>query len=395
MRVIICGAGIAGLTLACRLAEAGLDVLLVERAKRLRGEGYMIDLFGSGWDVAERMGLTAQLKAFRYKIPQVAWINRAGRTVANIDYDRVARLMDGRLMSLMRGDLEQILFNNLPHTVVAQFNRPVQTFRERGQFVEVEFEDGTTEWADLLIGADGVHSTIRHQLFGHESQFLRHLPYQSAAFTFEDRVIHDSLGGQFKLMATPGRQAGFYPLRFGRVAAFFAHVSSTILLPADPLEALSRIYSDLGWVIPAAIERAARRGVYCDNVIQVEAPNWSRGRVALVGDACQAVSLLAGQGAALAMAGAYILAEELERCSDIDEALRSYAARLQPAVAEKQATGRRTASWMIPSTSLQLATRNVAIGLANLPALSGLLGRMFLTGRESVFEQMIRPCERL
>jgi 2-polyprenyl-6-methoxyphenol hydroxylase-like FAD-dependent oxidoreductase len=89
--------------------------------------------------------------------------------------------------------------------------------------------------------------------------------------------------------------------------------------------------------------------LYYDQVAQIDMPQWSTGHVVLVGDACQAVSLLAGQGASLAVAGAHLLADELAGASDVPEALRRYHARLAPAVAAKQAAGRRTAEWFCPA----------------------------------------------
>ena len=77
--------------------------------------------------------------------------------------------------------------------------------------------------------------------------------------------------------------------------------------------------------------------LYYDQVAQIEMPNWTRGRVALLGDACQAVSLLAGQGASLAVAAAYVLGTELRRTPTVPEALARYRSRLAPVVAEKQA----------------------------------------------------------
>jgi 2-polyprenyl-6-methoxyphenol hydroxylase-like FAD-dependent oxidoreductase len=124
--------------------------------------------------------------------------------------------------------------------------------------------------------------------------------------------------------------------------------------------------------------------VYFDAVAQIEMPRWHSGRVALLGDACAAVSLLAGQGASLGMAMAYVLAEELRKAGDIDAGIERYERRLKTELAKKQKGGRAAASSFLPMTRGQLFLRNLMLRAARLPLLSGLLTRLFLAGSESV-----------
>jgi 2-polyprenyl-6-methoxyphenol hydroxylase-like FAD-dependent oxidoreductase len=100
-------------------------------------------------------------------------------------------------------------------------------------------------------------------------------------------------------------------------------------------------------------------------VAQIEMPGWSHHHVVLVGDACQCVSLAAGQGASLAMAGAYILAEEMARHeNDLPRALLRYEARVKPAITNKQRAGRRTIKWFAPDSNFRIAIRDFAMRLA-------------------------------
>jgi 2-polyprenyl-6-methoxyphenol hydroxylase-like FAD-dependent oxidoreductase len=94
----------------------------------------------------------------------------------------------------------------------------------------------------------------------------------------------------------------------------------------------------------------------------------------LVGDAAYAVSLLAGQGASLAIAGPEALAVELAAGDGVTSALARWETRLRPLIERKQEAGRRTANWFIPSTPLRLWVRNAALNITNWPPLSGLLG---------------------
>ncbi|HEX8761972.1 MAG TPA: FAD-dependent monooxygenase [Pseudonocardiaceae bacterium] len=138
-------------------------------------------------------------------------------------------------------------------------------------------------------------------------------------------------------------------------------------LPEDTQQAVREMYSSLGWVAARALARCPTSSeLYYDQVAQTEIPQWSRQRVTLVGDACQAVSLLAGQGASLAIAGAYVLGEQLASSDSVDAALARYQHLWQPVTTEKQQVARRGARWFLPSSSLPLWLRSLVLRLTNL-----------------------------
>jgi 2-polyprenyl-6-methoxyphenol hydroxylase-like FAD-dependent oxidoreductase len=168
---------------------------------------------------------------------------------------------------------------------------------------------------------------------------------------------------------------GLYGLRDGRTAVFAVHRAADPSLPTDHRLELRRVYGSLGWVVPRALERCPDNSeLYYDQVAQIVMPDWSRGRVTLVGDACQAVSLLAGQGASLAIAGAYILGEQLANTESIEAALANYERVWQPVIDEKQRVGRRGAEWFLPTNTLQLTVRRTVLNLSALPVFDRLVG---------------------
>lgn len=385
MKAVICGAGIAGLTLAVSLAQKGWQVRIVDQGPAARAEGYMIDLFGSGYEAARRMQLLPRLAQLKYAFASIRWLNISGRTSARLPYRTLESLFDGRLMSLMRSDLERVLLEQLPPGVDLRFGVWVnQVFTPIGG-VEIHFSNGGVEQADVLIGADGIRSRIRDLVFGDGSSWFRYLGFHTAAFVVNDPKLCESLGGDLNLLTVPGRQIGLYPVREGNVAAFFVHRAADSPTSSSPIDALTKAYGDLGWHLPGLLEHAkALPGFLYEQVGQVVVPHWFRGRIALLGESCQAVSLLPGQGAALSMAAAFVLAEELTRDDDVKSALARYEHRVRPPLARMRRAGRKSADWLVPATAGKIAARDAAIRLASIRGLSRLLRPAVNAAREDV-----------
>jgi 2-polyprenyl-6-methoxyphenol hydroxylase-like FAD-dependent oxidoreductase len=390
MRVIICGAGVAGLSLGRWLAHNGWEVLIVERAEGPRNEGYMIDFFGAGYDAAELMGLIPRLEEVHYVPGRLVYVDKSGRPSSSVEYEVFSRLEKGRLMSFLRGDLERVLLEALPKAVEVRFKVTLHEIIEDGSGVRVTLSNGAHENADLLVGADGVHSRVRELVFGGERQFLRYLGYHTAGYVFQDQRISRELDRDFVNLTVPGRNVGIYPLRENRIASFFVHRASSPALPESPCAELRRMYGDLGWLVPSTLAQCTESsGVYYDQVVQVEMERWSHGRTTMIGDACCAVSLLAGQGASIAMASAYTLADELQHARAVEEALFRYEARLKPVVARTQRFGRRTARWVVPPDRWSIFLRNRVLNLARMPALSRLLRPVLAAGSEAIVHRQL------
>ena len=209
MKAIICGAGIAGLTMAWWLRRDGWDVTLLEKTEKLRGEGYMIDFFGSGWDVAERMGLVPQLQELRYPVQEVCWMDRRARTRAVLDVRLIGNILRGKYVTIARGDLERMLFDALPKTIEMKFGTSIDAISVGESGVEVRLTSGSIANADILVGADGIHSQVREKIFGPEARFFRFLGYHTAAFVFDDPEGANALGNEFKLMTVRVERWGF------------------------------------------------------------------------------------------------------------------------------------------------------------------------------------------
>jgi 2-polyprenyl-6-methoxyphenol hydroxylase-like FAD-dependent oxidoreductase len=289
----------------------------------------------------------------------------------------------GRLLSLMRSDIEQVLYEALPDTVGCRFDTSIDAVHSTSPVVHVTLSDGSQVTSDLLVGADGIHSQVRRLVFGPEEHFLRYLGYHTASFMFEDAQLAARIGNQFRMLSLPRRQVGLYAVGGPLLAAFFAHVSPSPARPTDPATELRRVYGDLNWHVPAVLAAAAHTAdIYYDVVAQIDMPHWRMGRAVVIGDAGYAVLLLAGQGAALAVAGGYLLARAVG--GQLDAELERFEAEFRPVVRAKQASGRRMVDFFVPPTEFHNRLRDAFLNAARLPALSRLLGMFFGPGLKTV-----------
>ncbi|MFC4075635.1 FAD-dependent monooxygenase [Salinithrix halophila] len=376
MKVLIVGGGIAGLTLADCLLQSGHEVILVEKAPKLRTEGYMIDFFGPGYEVAEKMGLLPELEAIHYPIQSVKFLHVQGEEKLSISYASLRSLFQGRHYNFMRESLERLLYQRVKGRIDFRFGTTIQSLAQDPDQVDVTLSDGSSITCDLMVGADGVHSKVRSLAFGEDRSPLNFLGYYTAAYVL-DKPWGDSKEDSFYMLTSPGRQVGVYPIDEKRLATFFLYKAPRLdqsITRETINRELQSHYGDLGWIVPellTACETAP--DLYFDEVSQVQMAEWKRGRVVLVGDACQAVSLVAGQGASMAMAGAYILSRELQREQNISIALQNYERLMQPPITKIQKSARRFASWFVPENRLTLWMRETTMQLAVKPLFKRLV----------------------
>jgi 2-polyprenyl-6-methoxyphenol hydroxylase-like FAD-dependent oxidoreductase len=385
MKAVICGAGVAGLALAARLSQGGWQVSVLESAPALRGEAYMIDLFGSGFEAATRMDLMGPLQQARHRFRGVNWLSASGRAQAHLAWRTLESLLDGRLISLMRNDLEHAVLEQLGPAVTVRFNAFVTQLLTPVGGVEVRLSSGDSEHADVVIGADGIHSRIRDLVFGDGGSWFRFMGFHTAAFAIAAPELHRELQEEISIVSAPGRQVALYPLRDGAVAASFVHRAANSAPPHSPLAALESAYGDLGWRVPEVLRLAKDLpSLLYEQMGQVVMAHWCRGRIGLLGDACQATAFLPGQGASLSLAAAYVLGEELCTGSDVKASLARYEHRVRPPLIQIRRSGRRAADWLVPASNTGLLARNGLIRLAGRPGLARLLRPVVEAAREDI-----------
>jgi 2-polyprenyl-6-methoxyphenol hydroxylase-like FAD-dependent oxidoreductase len=231
MRIAINGAGIAGPTLAYWLRHRGHDVLLVEEAAALRSGGYVIDFWGLGYDIAERMGLLQGIGERGYQVREVRLVDADGHRVGGFSTDVFGRLTQGRFTSLRRSDLSALIYGALGNSVETLFGDSIAGIEEHRDAVRVRFDRAPSRDVDLVIGADGLHSRVRQLVFGPQERFELPLGYHVAAFEVEGYRPRDEL--VYVSHAVPGRQVSRFSMRGDRT--LFLFVFRDEYIPRDRL----------------------------------------------------------------------------------------------------------------------------------------------------------------
>ncbi|WP_406411767.1 FAD-dependent monooxygenase [Streptomyces sp. NBC_01614] len=382
-KVLISGASIAGPALAFWLNRYGFAVTVVEKAGALRGGGYPIDVRGTALEVVRRMGILPRLQDAHIDLRRLTFLHEDGSEVASVNPHTVTGGVAGRDLEVRRGDLTSALYTAVRDDVEFLFNDSIDTLDQSGHGVDVTFRGGSRRTFDMVFGADGLHSRTREFLFGPEEQFHRYLGYCFAGFTMRNTF---GLSHEAVLWNTPGRAAVLYAVGdTDEVHAFlnFAHPEppyDAFRNPEAQRDLVAAVFADAGWEVPGML--AAMRDaddLFFDGVSQIRMPRWSSGRVALVGDAAYAPSLLTGQGSSLALVGAYMLAGSL---ADRDHAagFAAYEHKTREFVTVNQELVGEGDAALFPTTAPALELRNDMLrNLSTMPSPEGRPAHSALT----------------
>lgn len=378
--VLISGASIAGPAMAFWLQRHGFHPVVVEQAGAVRGGGYPIDVRGIAVDVAERMGVLPELRAARIRTRGMTLVAANGRPVrtiaAGVGEDEGSAEHD---VELPRGDLTSVLYAHTRDDVEYVFDNSITGIEQRADGVEVTFRRGEPRTVDLVVGADGMHSNVRGLTFGADERFHRPLGYYFAAFSAPNEL---GLDHEALVYNSPGKMVGLNAVRDdGRVLAIFAFASPPLEYDTHDVEQqwmlMEKTFAGVRWEAPRLL-RLMREAddFYFDSAGQILMPGWTDGRVALVGDAGYAPSLLSGQGTSLALVGAYVLAGELAAAGgDHRIALPAYEREMRRYVERNQRVALVGARHLIPATRTQIWMRNHAMRLPQLFARANVLGK--------------------
>ena len=357
-RVLISGAGIAGLTSAIWLGRHGFRPVVVERAAGVRADGFIISFSHHSYRFAEELGLLPRLRATSAGIRASSYHDRYGSALLKLDYQR---LFDGvQVVQIMRDDMQTLLFDEAKELVEFRFGTEIEAIDQTGQHAEVTFNDGSSEVFDVVIGADGLHSAVRTLSFDPDEISHCHLGLGCAAFKL-DNVL--GLRHKFETHMERNRYMVVFNDRHDGLAAVF--VWQTDMSSPPPQEDRQAILCAAFDGAPSVTAQVldmfpADAGVYMDPVVQVMLPQWHSQRVVLLGDAAHCMTLLSGQGASAAFTGASRLCKALIDLPPV-AAFARYEQEQRPMVDAVQPLTRNAVKWYVPGSRWRELARDSAM----------------------------------
>ncbi|MEU8638271.1 FAD-dependent monooxygenase [Amycolatopsis sp. NPDC048633] len=343
-RVLVAGASIAGPALAHWLSRRGAEVTVVERAPELRPGGQAVDARGVAKEVIRRMGLDAAVRAARTETAGAHTVDAKGNVLETFSADDDGG--DGYIaeIEILRGDLSRVLHEDTRDEVEYVFDDRIAELTQDADGVDVVFASGDRRRFDLVVGADGLHSSLREMVFGPRERFVRHLGSVLAFYS-----VPNEFGLERWMLdhQEAGRSAGLRPLPDAtRAMAVLSFSAAEFDVDHRDVEAQKRLLRErmagFGWLTPQILAHLDDTpDFYLDQIAQVVLDRWSNGRVVLLGDAAFSSSPLSGGGTGLALVGAYLLAGELAATGwDPAAGFAGYERLMRPFVEANQEIGR-------------------------------------------------------
>lgn len=336
---IIVGGGIGGLCAAISLRKAGLEVKVYEQAAELRAVGAGLTIWANAIKALRRLGVADQVIRAGAKIERGELRTSSGRVLSRSHPGELEERFHEPTVALHRAELHEILLDALPKGTVS-LGAHCTGFEDDGESVAASFSSGQSERADLLVGADGIHSVIRRQLFPEvRPRYSGYTTWRGVVETRDEAALGTT-------SESWGCGARFGIVRVDRERVYWFSTANTPagqkLSPAENKSLLLKLFK--GWHHPVEqlIESTPAETILHNDIYDL-APmkSWSRGRVVLLGDSVHATTPNMGQGACMAIESSLALARCLSGGPDLSTSLHRYESERRPRTAWVTAQSRR------------------------------------------------------
>ncbi|MFE4543013.1 FAD-dependent oxidoreductase [Arthrobacter sp. NPDC056727] len=364
--VLISGAGIAGSSAAYWLARRGWNVTVVEKATAIRSSGNPVDVRGGAAAIAREMGIWAKLREQATRTERLVFVDRRGRVRAAIATRKSSDPEEE--VEIARADLAAALLESVHGQAEILHHESVTRLRQDRGGVDVEFMQVPPRRFDLVIGADGLHSNVRRIAFGPEADFARGF----AMFVGTLRTLMPVGDPRTVVMYNePGISLSVHPAGGKPLAAFiFRSVQAFDHQDRQaPMRLLRHSYAHAGWLSPQVLaEWETADDVYFDAVTRIRVPRWNNGRIGLLGDAADCLSLL-GEGSSNAIVAAKTLSDALKsHPDDYSAAFAAYENTHRKQLRPYLRGATPASHFLVPASAAGLALRNTGIRLATFPS---------------------------
>lgn len=368
-RALVVGLGIAGMSSAISLKRNGWEPIIIERARERRTGGYFIGLNDIGKDAAEKLGVKQDIHVRTPEGSQNWHMMKDGSRV------KVAGFADQptKPTTLLRGDIEEGLWRAVDSQIEVRFATIPVSIIEEDDKVRVRLrhadETESEEVFDLVVGADGLRSTVRKLVFGPHEKFMHSLGTIICAYQLENQM--DTFRPRDGIILNDGqRSLWVFPLHDHTPTALFTYrtkdIDAQFIKP--PVETLREAFAGLdstGIVDEALsdLEKAGKNYLF-DSVHEVRMPTWHQGRVVLVGDSAWCLTLYSGVGASMALKGGYELGEAVSaETGDLSAALVKWDETMRPLVDKERRLVWFKSQIFVPSNGFTSVLRRLVLRL--------------------------------
>jgi 2-polyprenyl-6-methoxyphenol hydroxylase-like FAD-dependent oxidoreductase len=322
MKILIVGAGIGGLTLAAFLQDSNIEYEIIEKSTDWNHQGFSLSLWNNGRHILCKLGLQDIFDKNSTRINDYYIYNGKGKLIRKYSLSDFYSSYGIALNLTSRADLHNWLIGKVDQSKI-QMNTSVEEVVQKDNKSIVRFSTGETQEYDLVVGADGIHSNIRHLVFGGEIK---------ASNVW--RVWYMWVPNKFNTKATVTEyvEPGAFISLFDsgeKTLAIIAGLSNHIIWddPKGRIERLKNTFKSESVVVPHIFETLKDEEINPADLMHVRLKTWVKDKVVLLGDAAHGFEPHAGIGGSMAMEDGYVLAAELMKVSDsysLQEALKKY-----------------------------------------------------------------------